>query len=508
MKSNRIKQAIITLYSICIITGCGGRSSEKSIEAEPIDAEIEISTNQTSNIHFFLGQQLDDYNGFDSINGITPLSQLTSKWFRIHAGGDNGVLPEKTATDSSIPWDFSALDRLVQIAHESSTNPILNIRSAPASLATCSDFHSGSGSLKDSTFEEFANYVAAIVSYFNNGSYTEPNGTQHINPFGTSHRIEYWEIWNEPDLQYEFPCTRNDNRPALTEEEFATMWLITTQRMRTVDPTIKMIGPTVSDPRNLTYLRKLIQQNTPPDIISVHGYTGSIQATDYNLLKGGNGSIGADGITLAIKDIITELDKNNLTQTPIILDELNISPDGEDDPFSRGWNQFGISLTSNIYIKLASTSQSHPISIIPFQFVEYGGMRLSSINPTNGERMLPYWRDWLVSNKIRSTDQQINSHTPSENLPTLALRSEANDSIKIFIANSYVKSNGLNTSGQNKNITIKLDNWLTRTPTSIRLNLIDSTNQAQIQTLNIPISNTPPKFSFNGNGLAVLEINY
>ena len=48
--------------------------------------------------------------------------------------------------------------------------------------------------------------MARLVSYYNTGTMTTEQGAVINNPAGTSNRITYWELWNEPDLNNETPC--------------------------------------------------------------------------------------------------------------------------------------------------------------------------------------------------------------------------------------------------------------------------------------------------------------
>ncbi len=499
---------LVALFSL--ISACGGSSSDTGNQASSSgQGNIEIDSTQRKAIFTTVGQQLDDFVVFDQLDGQRPLSALAPDWFRIHAGADNDILPEPTPHDGQKKWDFSALNRLVEIAYDAHATPIMNVRHAPVSLSSCQVFHSSIGTLNDPSFGEFADYMAALVAYYNIGSFSDASGT-YINPRGTAHRIQYWELWNEPELPYEFPCLRlNSSRASLSESEFATMWAITTQRMHKVDPSIKFVGPTVSDPRNLTYLDAVYHLPLPPDVISFHGYAGPNTAQDKELQKGGGDAIGINGISLAIEHLLVALDARGFSSIPILLDEYNVSPDGDDDPFKRGWNNFGVALGGSLFIKNTKLSTVHPIGFIPFQFVEVGAQRLSAINPQTGAPMLPYWRDLLLRQAVQKGDSMLKTVVTSSHVDVLATVRASQSSIQVLIANSDVTAAGVGTQGENTSITLNIAKLLGKPPKSIVLRVIDATTNPISGPNQLTLDPTVnPQINFKGYGLALVELKY
>jgi len=500
---------LCTVIITFVLCACGGSTSNSNVAIDTRDIIVHIDPTVETPAYMSIGEQLDDHAAYDQINGQFWLNALSARWFRIHAGADNAVLPEPGSIAGVAAWDFSALDRLVDIAYQAGTKPILNIRTAPVSLSTCSQFHSEAGSLNDPSFNDFANYAAALVAYFNLGSYTDAHGVVHRNPAGTSHRIDYWELWNEPDLSYEFPCLRGVNQPSLSVSEFAIMWDVTTHRMRAVDPDLKFVGPAVSDPRNLNYLNRIIAQGQMPDVISMHGYAGSNAAQDSDLVQGGSGAIGVVGIHSAVHSIIEYLDAMGLTLVPLFLDEYNVSPDDSDDTYGRGWNNFGVALGGSMFIRLAHLSATHPISFIPFQFVEASGLRLTSLNSVTGAPMLPYWRDKMLSRALQVGDVTLAVQSSSNKVDVLAVRRADGSGIGVLIANVNVIASGAGTKGQDITVNLNVGDAGTGIPSSVSITMIDgttnSTSEPSVMTLD---PREAPVVQFHGYGIALVEVMY
>ncbi|MDO8650743.1 MAG: hypothetical protein Q7R66_00940 [Undibacterium sp.] len=502
---------LLYIFVFFSVAACGGGSNGGVAvipNPAPDQNQIQIDTNLSTAISTTLGQQLDDFSAFDQLHGTASLLSLHPDWFRIHAGADSETLPEPSPRNGQSVWDFTALNRLVEIAYQAHAKPILNVRHAPVSLSTCDTFHEKIGALSDTSFGAFADYMTALVAYYNLGSFTDASGI-HLNPYGTAHRIDYWELWNEPELTYEFPCLKAQaNQAVLNEAEFAAMWAITTQRMRAVDPTIKFVGPSVSDPRNLSYMNAVLTLRFPPDVISLHGYAGPNTAQDIELLHGGGDAIGIDGISAAIKKVLAALDVSGLPKVALLLDEYNVSPDGNDDAFSRGWNNFGVALGSSMFIKNALLSGSHSIGFIPFQFVEAGGQRLSVINPRTGTPLLPYWRDRLIRQAVQAGDRSLKVATTSQ-VDVLAMLHEDGSSISILIANSNVTSAGKGTQGENLSLQLKVSSLSGKQAKSISVTVIDASTNPVIGPLAVTKDPTVnPMINFQGYGLALVELTY
>src|SRR5439155_126688 len=145
------------------------------------------------------------------------------------------------------------------------------------------------GTIVDPTFGEFGDYMARLVGYYNKGSFVAEDGSTIANPAGLANRITYWELWNEPDW-WSIACPAKGN-PNITARQYLTMWNTTAPRMLAVDPSIKLVGPSVasaSGNNSGNYIALLMAGATPkPDVVSFHGYGGWIDSQSDAFLFGG-----------------------------------------------------------------------------------------------------------------------------------------------------------------------------------------------------------------------------
>jgi hypothetical protein len=514
-ETSRLCLRKITISLICVFcVACGSgltppQESTNSALGQDVIADVHITTNQTKSHNISLGAQLDDSLAFDKVQGLPKLTALGAQWFRIHAGADNLVLPEPMGLPTTQIWDFSALDRLVEVAWQANAKTILNVRHAPVSLATCGSFHSAQGKLKGDDFELFATYMANLVAYYNKGQFSDSTGL-YVNPNGTARRIVYWEIWNEPELPYEFPCLRKGSGQAsLSPGEYSIMWATVSQRMMAVDPSIQLVGPSISDPRSLTYWDLIKNQTFPPKILSTHGYLGSNAALDIELFRGGNGAIGVIGIEESLKSIIKALDSSGLTSTPIFLDEFNISPDGVDDPSQRGWGSISAALGGSLFIKMSRLSDQREMALIPFQFVEAGGQRLSSLDAKDGSTKFPYWRDFLIQQTLNTGVKLAMTKTTNDSIDAMATLNDTGSHLTILLTNIGNLQPTIGAVGESKSIRVAIEHKSNSVPKKILLRLLDSSSNPK---LGPNIYTLDPKnlvdINFNGPGLATIDVTY
>jgi len=119
-------------------------------------------------------------------------------------------------------------------------------------------------------FEKWADVCVRIISHYNEGWAN-----------GFHHNIEYWEIWNEPDV-----------KPAMwtgTDEQFFRLFEITAKKIKSAHPKVKVGGPALgnpvmnenSNPQPTPYLANFLsycrQHNVPLDFFSWHCYTSEPQ---------------------------------------------------------------------------------------------------------------------------------------------------------------------------------------------------------------------------------------
>jgi xylan 1,4-beta-xylosidase len=119
--------------------------------------------------------------------------------------------------------------------------------------------------------------------------------------------IEYWEIWNEPDLYGE--CWVG------TPEQYFELYAITSKRLKERFPYLKIGGPAVTS-FNESWLRRFLayvrDYNIPLDFYSWHCYASSV-----------------DGIISNARRLRALLDEYGFTEVESLLNEWN---------YVRGWS--------------------------------------------------------------------------------------------------------------------------------------------------------------------------
>ncbi|GAC1357332.1 MAG: hypothetical protein NVSMB31_17840 [Vulcanimicrobiaceae bacterium] len=459
------------------------------------------------------GEQLDQFGLFNSLGALSKLQALSPNWFRIHAGADTtpAVLPEVRPIGVTAAYDFSELDKLSSVAYQlSGSVPILNVRYAPRSLWTnCAPFFAGNaGTLRDTTFNEFADYMARLVSYYNTGSMTD-GAIVRVNPSGTAHRIAYWEIWNEPDLSDETPCTAagGGTMPALSSAQYVAMWNVVTAKMLAVDPSLKFLGPATSTPitgQIPDYVPILLQniQNRLPDAISTHAYGGSITATDGTLINGSAATPGLSGMLTGLAQNITWIRASSIPNTPLFIDETNVTPDSRDDSKARPWTSFGAAFGAAFFERVATLGA--PAVVIPFQFVE-PGFQLAEINFNSGQPLLTYWRQFEIAQSFPTGCTMLPITSDDASLEVLAARL-INGSIRLMVINAQPASpSDIGGVGVAKTVQVSVGGM--SGVSSAHLWLVDALTPLATG----PVTQTLPAartitFSFSGYGAAFLEL--
>ncbi len=168
--------------------------------------------------------------------------------------------------------------------------------------------------------------------------------------------IEYWEIWNEPDLDAD--DSTHKRCWGGTAKEFYELFRITLERLKTTFPELKIGGPACAG-LNETWVRGLFDSlgDIKPDFFSWHIYADTVEKVRARLRK-----------ARAI------LDEHGLSGTESILNEWN---------YVKGWegDEWIYSLKTEKKLKgasfLAATMlmcQSEPLDNLMFYDARPGGM--------------------------------------------------------------------------------------------------------------------------------------
>ncbi len=121
---------------------------------------------------------------------------------------------------------------------------------------------------------------------------------------GFRYNIEYWEIWNEPDLD---PDDATHKRTwGGTAAQFYELYKITANHLKTCFPHLKIGGPALARTNNWDWLRGFLALGAPLDFFSWHVYGATVEKTVERVIK--------------IREL---LDEYGYTETESILNEWN-----------------------------------------------------------------------------------------------------------------------------------------------------------------------------------------
>jgi hypothetical protein len=295
--------------------------------------------------------------------GQAKLNALHAPLIRLHVGDDGGAPAEPMPEIQHNQWSFANLDVLVNDVFNAGQQPLMNIKFAPDWQWTCLTPQTGqAGTVADQTFQAYAQYMARIVSYYNKGTMTTETGTVITNPVGTSHKITYWEPWNEPDLNNETPCAPATG-VALTPAQYLTMWNAVTAAMLQVDPTVKFVGPASaggqfgsSTSTGNQYVDDLMASAvTKPAAISFHSYGYWDNTVTDKWIFDGDNSDPANNCCGGFPDMVNGTNAIHALYptVPIWLTEVNVNADWGADTYKRPWSEYAAAWWGTAFQQMA-----------------------------------------------------------------------------------------------------------------------------------------------------------
>ncbi|HUI41655.1 MAG TPA: glycosyl hydrolase family 39 [Terriglobia bacterium] len=191
-----------------------------------------------------------------------------------------GIAELEPPTATSTSWDFSHIDPVVEDALGAlAGHPVvLNFTTIPewmfktpkrvaypADLTKVDwDYEQGK-ELRDPTYREVADYFARVVSWYVQGGFTDERGKRHES--GHHYKVDYWEVFNEPDLEHQFSV-----------ETYTRLYDAVVEAIHRVSPQTKFVGISHSyigaHPEYVTYFLnpKHHKPGIPLDMISYHFY--------------------------------------------------------------------------------------------------------------------------------------------------------------------------------------------------------------------------------------------
>jgi hypothetical protein len=248
----------------------------------------------------------------------TPLGTLLPHHIRMQ------VLERDIPETSAGVWDFSYPDGIINpIMSVSDHSPEYQIAKAPTYM------YDGSGNLLDPTFKAFGAYAADLVRYYNtpagitDATSCNKNPCVSTPPSGVG-RVDYWGIYNEPNINDEFNDSSAPNSPG--PQNYVNMYNVVVPQMRAVDGSIKFVAVELADfsSEAQNYIPTFVQNVTAPvDVLATHFYATCNQAdTDQTLFD------ATVQFVPHVQYLYSELQtKPSLSGVPVWMTENNVNAD-------------------------------------------------------------------------------------------------------------------------------------------------------------------------------------
>lgn len=206
-----------------------------------------------------VGFECLDRDMWDPQQAWPVLEALGVKWARVQTGW---AKTEKTAGQ----YDFAWLDEIVDHLLERGVTPWL-------SLSYGNPVHTRTMPSRDPRWDDVIECDATGVGFPPIHTEAERTAWQNYVRALVAHyrqRVQYYEVWNEPDLTAFWKCGPR-------AEEYADLVNLTAEPLREMQPDAKLIGGAIAwgmTVWSIKYLEELMQagMHERVDIISYHGY--------------------------------------------------------------------------------------------------------------------------------------------------------------------------------------------------------------------------------------------
>jgi hypothetical protein len=452
----------------------------------------------------------------DIPQGQAKLNTLHAPLVRLHIGDDGGPDAEPQPELTQNQWNFTNMNVLVDEIFASGQEPLLNMKFAPDWQWSCyPNTQTGrAGTVRDTSFQEYAQYMARIVRYYNKGTMTSATGQVITNPAGTTHKITWWEPWNEPDLNNETPCAPATGN-GLTPQQYVTMWNAVIPAMLAVDPTLKFVGPATAGSQfgsstggtNNQYVDLLMANAThKPDAISFHGYGyWDNTVSDKWIFDGDNTEPTAHccgGITdlvYGVKAIHTKF-----PSVPVWLTEVNVNADWGDDTHARPWSELGAAWWASAFSQLA------PLNVgIIHQYLIAESPQFGMIDTNTGNPFMVYYVTQLLNGGFPQGSTILSTSSTQHDVQSLAVQ-KPDGTISVLLVNRQIGTSTSNcgTGGLPITVNVALQGV---TATSVSVQQLDKTNvncSTKVATAPKTVALDPNNMTvtFPGYGMAIVTI--
>lgn len=450
-----------------------------------------------------------DYQFFTNFPAaVTPLGDLNAAHVRLQA------LSQAVPQQKSQQWDFTMLDAIVQpVLGVGDHSPEFQVAVAPGFM-----YYGGTKQFVDGTsFNMFGDYAANLVKYYNGPGIPNPSGGANlISPVASSYPIQYWGIYNEPNLNGFAKGVGGNTTDPYTPADYVTLYNTVVPKMQAVNSNLKFVAVELSDFNTWEddFLPVFVQNVTAPvDVLATHFYSTCNQSdTDQRLFS----TVPAFGA--AVTNIYSILQQNPaLVNVPVWITENNVNAD-----FNNGSGQSTCN-PSQKFVSDARGSSAFFAAWRPYLFSQVAqagaealyhwdfaaDAQYGELDDQTGNKRLSYWVDYWLQRYFPYTTGGVSAlqltNDDNTNVEAFAVKN-GDGSVVVMVANHAVASvSDNNGAGAPRDVTVDVSGL--GTFSSATQLIIDANTNLTLGPVAQTITFSPQlKVLLNGYGVVFVKL--
>ena len=308
-----------------------------------------------------------------------------------HTVDINQLFPDWDANvNNPKSYDFTLTDSLLAVMMRAGTKPFFrlgqSIEHDPKKY----------GIYPPKNYKKWAKICEHVIRHYNEGWAD-----------GHHWNIEYWEIWNEPDLDAPGDRWKTDPRcwggPL---EEFHKLYEVTAKHLKKCFPDVKIGGPAFANPRKYgpPFLDYVKATGTPLDFFSWHMYHRRPHRVEEDVFK--------------VREI---LDERGFNEVESILNEWNYVKRWEEpDHYST---RVRLSIKGAAYVAaVMSTCQDAPLDMLMYYDLRPNVSYNGAFSPYHYDLLPAYWSLYYWA-ELADYGTQVKSECAESDIYTTAVKS-------------------------------------------------------------------------------------
>ncbi len=306
-------------YAVTINASDGGSTASASLSlviaiVATVDSSVNTNLPFGGALNAFMSTSFQpaewDYQFFaNHPSGATTLGNLRSQHIRLQP------VSQGTPQKADRTWDFTDLDDVMNVVIGlGDKSPELQLATAPAWMTD------SSGHLETSHFQDFADYSADLVEYFNTSAgFIDSSGQPHVHSATSVTPVTWWGIFNEPNIN------------GLSADQYVSLYNALVPGMQAAPSTVpvKFVAVELADSAGQpqSYMPTFVSSIAAPvDAVATHFYSSCNQSdSDEQVFR------TIPGFVADVSYIYSQLKTNPaLAHVPVWVTENNVNADFAD----------------------------------------------------------------------------------------------------------------------------------------------------------------------------------